>query len=392
MRHAAAASLELHPWLFADQNYIFYRKYFDLETEAINLPIVEKITNTFFEKPSIGNRCIKNHVIEVTDHNYYSISSKVTKKLKCNELGITLARNLSTPSNIQEVLNGVNYSYTKIAPSCSCETGLPICPTGSDGDINYRFISKLITTDTLIDLTERNISDWLLKTEVSETYFQKRYGGFDFSNNREKNRITNQINSLLMSLTNGKLEILTNKAKIWYNNFGVFAHVSFLNTLNNAIYREKLKRKENIDTSNIGIISINHPLPYNKIELSQQNDYSIGNEIFVAICILFALSFIPASFLIFIVDERTSNSKQLQFVSGIKPFIYWLANYLWDLLNYLVPCSICIILFIIFDVKAYTCENNFASLICLLLIYGWAGKRICFILKIFLEFNLNFFL
>ena len=241
----------------------------------------------------------------------------------------------------------------------------------------------MITNDTLIDLTERNISDWLIKTEMSEKYFQKRYGGFDFSNNREKNHINNQINNIFATLTNSySPNSDTNKVKIWYNNFGVFAHTSFLNTLNNAILRNKLRSKENVDISEVGIISINHPLPYTKNELTQEKDLSQGNDIFVAICILFALSFIPASFLIFVVDERASNSKQLQFVSGIKPYMYWLANFIWDLLNYVVPCFICIILFIFFDVKAYTCQNNFIPLICLLLIYGWAGKFSVFRLKL----------
>jgi hypothetical protein len=41
-------------------------------------------------------------------------------------------------------------------------------------------------------------------------------------------------------------------------------------------------------------------------------------ELFTAICIIFALAFIPASFLVFLIDERVTTSKHLQFVSGIK--------------------------------------------------------------------------
>jgi hypothetical protein len=323
----------------------------------------------------VGNRCLKNHKIKVTDYNYYSINSEVTKQLECNQYGFTVAKNQSLPASLQQSLNGVNYSYTKIAPICSCKFGFPSCPSSSEGDVYYNHVSKLITNDTLIDLTERNVSDWLIKTEMSEKYFQKRFGGFDFSNNREKNQIFKQFNKVYSTITNRfHSNNDTNKVKIWYNNFGVFAHVSFLNSLNNAILRNKLKTKENIDISQVGIISINHPLPYTKNQLSEEIDTSQGNDIFVAICILFSLSFIPASFLIFVVDERASNAKQLQFVSGIKPYMYWFANFLWDLLNYIVPCLMCIILFIFFDVKAYTCSNNFLPLICLLLIYGWAGK------------------
>ena len=53
----------------------------------------------------------------------------------------------------------------------------------------------------------------------------------------------------------------------------------------------------------------------------------------IAISVIFALSFIPASFVLFLVDERVSNAKHLQFVSGVNPTTYWLANFSWDMVN-----------------------------------------------------------
>ena len=365
-------ALELHPWLFSNQNYVFYRKYFDLKQENINLPIIENITNMLYGKPALGTRCMNNHKIEVVYRNDNFKDSTVVKVLQCDRNGHTIAKNSSLPINLENALTAVNYSYTKVAPSCMCATGFPKCPIGSEGDIDYRFVSHLVTTDTLLDLTQRNVTDWLLKTELSEKYFQKRYGGFDFSN--DEGDTYSQINGIYSALSSIEKSKGKNKVKIWYNNHGLFAHVTFLNSLNNAILREKLKTQENVDPADIGIICINHPLPYTSAELSQERDESGENDIFVAICILFALSFIPASFLIFIVDERASNSKQLQFISGIKPYIYWIANFIWDLMNYIVPTVICIILFLLFDIKAYTSDSNFGPLICLMLLYGWAGK------------------
>ncbi|CAG2225262.1 ABCA1 [Mytilus edulis] len=54
-------------------------------------------------------------------------------------------------------------------------------------------------------------------------------------------------------------------------------------------------------------------------------------DVTIAICMIFAMSFIPASFVMVLIEERSSNSKHLQFVSGVNPFIYWLANFLWDM-------------------------------------------------------------
>jgi hypothetical protein len=53
----------------------------------------------------------------------------------------------------------------------------------------------------------------------------------------------------------------------------------------------------------------------------------------IAICVIFAMSFVPASFVMVLIEERSSNSKHLQFVSGVNPFIYWVANFAWDMVN-----------------------------------------------------------
>jgi len=34
---------------------------------------------------------------------------------------------------------------------------------------------------------------------------------------------------------------------------------------------------------------------------------------------------------VFLVEERQSGSRHLQFVSGVKPVIFWLVNFCWDM-------------------------------------------------------------
>lgn len=51
----------------------------------------------------------------------------------------------------------------------------------------------------------------------------------------------------------------------------------------------------------------------------------------VAICVIFAMSFIPASFVLYLIQERATQAKHLQFVSGVSPLVYWTANFLWDM-------------------------------------------------------------
>lgn len=53
----------------------------------------------------------------------------------------------------------------------------------------------------------------------------------------------------------------------------------------------------------------------------------------VAICVIFAMSFVPASFVLYLIQERVNKAKHLQFVSGVSPTTYWLTNFLWDIVS-----------------------------------------------------------
>lgn len=53
----------------------------------------------------------------------------------------------------------------------------------------------------------------------------------------------------------------------------------------------------------------------------------------VAICVIFAMSFVPASFVLYLIQERVTQAKHLQFVSGVSPLVYWVANFLWDMVR-----------------------------------------------------------
>ena len=53
----------------------------------------------------------------------------------------------------------------------------------------------------------------------------------------------------------------------------------------------------------------------------------------IAIFVIIAMSFVPASFVVFLVTEKTTKAKHLQFVSGVDPILYWLSNFLWDMVS-----------------------------------------------------------
>jgi len=302
-------------------------------------------------------------------------------ELSCQSYNYTLLQNFSSPSgSVIAQLNSKNFSYTKISPDCDCSDGFPQCPTSAGGDINYRRITQLRTGDHLYDLTSRNVTDWLVKTEFNDQFFRKRFGGYEFLHVVNQSYITNlqgisqslskilKIAWNLTSVSPGQLAQEQN-VKIWYNIKGYDASVSYLNVLNNALLRSKLPASS---LGKHGIVAFNHPMNFTKVQFFNNLERRLVIDLFVAIFIIFALSFIPASFLVFLLEERENCSKQLQFVSGVKPYIYWVSNFIWDLFNYIVPCGLCILLFLAFDVRAYISGQNFACLALLMLLYGWA--------------------
>uniref|UniRef100_A0A8C9NEM6 P-type phospholipid transporter n=1 Tax=Serinus canaria TaxID=9135 RepID=A0A8C9NEM6_SERCA len=230
----------------------------------------------------------------------------------------------STPAvhpNISSLLLSQEWSPENPSPSCKCSTHkkltmLPECPAGAGGLPPPQRVQR--STEILQDMTHRNISDFL----------------------------------------------------VWFNNKGWHAMVSFLNVANNAILRANLRTGQ--DPEEHGITAINHPLNLTKEQLSEVTVLTTSVDAVVAICVIFAMSFIPASFVLYLIQERVTKAKHLQFVSGVSPVTYWLTNFMWDMVNYALSAGMVVAIFAGFKKKAYTSPTNLPVLVALLLLYGWA--------------------
>ena len=62
--------------------------------------------------------------------------------------------------------------------------------------------------------------------------------------------------------------------------------------------------------------------------------------------ILFGMAFLASSFVIFLVQERASKAKHIQFVSGVGPFCYWSSTLVWDMINFVFPVILIVIIFV----------------------------------------------
>ncbi|KAM9717085.1 phospholipid-transporting ATPase ABCA1 isoform 2-T3 [Menidia menidia] len=363
-------SLELQPWMYDVPQTTFYSN--DIPENAEVSQVVESLVNN----PGFGTRCMNGDPIP---------------ELPCSSSG----SDWFTPSVDQAVidifLNG-NWSMSNPSPPCQCSTPkrtimLPDCPLGAGGLPPLQRTQN--TTDTLLNLTGRNMTDFLVKT--FEHSGKERYGGISVGAINSQVRLTEAgveaVFRELKGLFNSSLDHVTNRTlqqaetllknlgtrdnvKVWFYNQAWHSMVSFLSVASNGILRGNLP--EGQDPHQYGISVSNHPLNLTKEQLSYVAMATTSTDVVVSICVIFAMSFIPASFVLFLIQERVSKAKHLQFVSGVNPAVYWLTNFVWDMCNYIIPCLIVIAIFLCFQQKAYVSPPNLPALILLLVFYGWA--------------------
>ncbi|XP_025894553.1 ATP-binding cassette sub-family A member 7 [Nothoprocta perdicaria] len=296
-----------------------------------------------------------------------------------------------------------NGTAAEPSPPCRCSAPgarrmLPDCPDGAGGLPPPQV--QRGTGDVLQNLTGRNISDYLVKTypqiirqglRNKKWVNEHRYGGFSLGarssqllpSAEEVDAAVQELRALfnvtpgspadrLLSNLSRFMEGLETRRniKVWFNNKGWHAMVSFLNVASNGLLRAGLRA--GADPARFGITATNHPLNLTKEQLSEAALMATSVDVLVSICVIFAMSFVPASFVLFLIEERVSKAKHLQFVSGLKPVTYWLGNFAWDMCNYLVPALLVVLIFVCFQQKSYVSSANLPALVLLLLLYGWS--------------------
>ncbi|KAM9835346.1 phospholipid-transporting ATPase ABCA1-like [Syngnathus typhle] len=363
-------SLELQPWMYGLPQTTFF------SNDAPGNPEVSEVVETLVNNPGFGTRCMDGDPIP---------------GLPCvSRLSDWLAP--SVDQSVTDVFLEGNWSMSNPSPSCQCSTPqrqmmLPDCPPAAGGLPPPQRIQN--TSDTLLDLTGRNMTDFLVKT--FERSGKTRYGGISvgvvnsqvrlndagikatFQNLRDIFNYSHaNVTDKLLDTAETLLKRLDTKhyLKVWFYNQAWHSLVSFLNVANNAILRAGLPA--GADARRYGISASSHPLNLTKEQLSFVALASSSTDVVLSICVIFAMSFIPASFVLFLIQERVSKSKHLQFVSGVNPTVYWLSNFAWDACNYAVPCVIVIVIFLCFQQEAYVSAANLPALILLLLFYGWS--------------------
>ncbi|KAH9599662.1 ABC transporter-like [Trypanosoma melophagium] len=99
--------------------------------------------------------------------------------------------------------------------------------------------------------------------------------------------------------------------------------------------------------------------------------------------IMIPFTFLPSNPVAWVVKERECGALHLQKVAGLRFYTYWLTNFLFDLLAYIVSVTCIVLLFVIFQRWEYIGGDTVGPLLTLLLMYGLtstvAGYAISFL-------------
>ncbi|XP_035295132.1 ATP-binding cassette sub-family A member 12 isoform X3 [Cricetulus griseus] len=234
---------------------------------------------------------------------------------------------------------------------CSCSDNVQECPKFNYSPPHRRIYSSQV----IYNLTGNHMENYLIST--ANRFVQKRYGGWSFG--------LKLTNDLRFDIT--AVPVNRTLAKVWYDPEGYHSLPAYLNSLNNFLLRVNMSE---YDAARHGIIMYSHPYP--GVQDQEQATISSLIDILVALSILMGYSVTTASFVTYIVREHQTKAKQLQHISGIGVTCYWVTNFIYDMVFYLVPVAFSIGVIAIFKLPAFYSENNLGAVSLLLLLFGYA--------------------
>jgi len=167
------------------------------------------------------------------------------------------------------------------------------------------------------------------------------------------------------------------KATLLFNNQGFHAAAISLNAFANALLRRV------VGLRNISLLAVNHPMPQTVNDVINDEMRQSLNGFMISVDVQFGMSFLAASFVLFLIRERSVKSKHCQFVSGAGTMTFWCATFVWDVINYLAPCAGILIAFKAFDIQAYVGDSRSADVLLLMLLYAWAVLPMMYGLSLF---------
>ncbi|KAF7662181.1 hypothetical protein LDENG_00244240 [Lucifuga dentata] len=234
---------------------------------------------------------------------------------------------------------------------CKCTLQEQVCKNNHQP--SYK---KIPSSQIIYNLSGIDVENYLMAT--ANDFIRNRYGGFDFGMPLPP--------SLQLDLkVPPKNRTLS---KVWFNPEGHHTMPAYLNSLSNFILRSRLPADK--DPRKYAISVFSHPY----FGRPDDEDSVVQGilQILVAMCVLTGYAITTASFAIYEVHEHHSSSKRLQHIAGISETFYWTVNFFYDMLAYMIPVILTVIVIVAFQIPAFTDRQNLAAVTLLLVLFGFA--------------------
>ncbi|RLN87340.1 hypothetical protein BBJ28_00026626 [Nothophytophthora sp. Chile5] len=299
--------------------------------------------------------------------------------------GLSILKNSSTTSDDPNlVLNADAYSTDSSNPTpYYCQADNEWCSdvmtthfSGADAqalsiaeptfDSSSPTVFDVVYTDPEINATDATGYD----LRVGQTLYNRGYGADN------TDAVDGQYGAYLVYGDSDQQVLSYN---LFVNTTATHAPVIFKALMDQAIYRFFASNASDSTASSIDLKVNNHPLP-----LTASAKALFGSILAFSACVFVCISFtyFPLTIVVYLVKEKedSHNSKHQQLVSGVSLGAFWLSNYLWDLVMYVVPCVAALILIKAFDISALTGNSNctgctsetFPAVIVLFILFGFA--------------------
>lgn len=211
---------------------------------------------------------------------------------------------------------------------------------------------KLAKNEKILNSLARFYTNQFKKAKNSIAFNLKNIKKVDFCSNKRES--IEQYLSCLGNFSYNKLidehfiacDIKINKS----NNIELIGHFNnqpfhvsplAINTMSNTL----LKYYTNSNASSINVI--NHPLPRQIKDIAKEIEGIDMKSFNLASGLNFGFSFLISSFAVFLIKERTSGAKHLQYLNGCSSYIFWLSAFFWDFLSYIIPVTCVVVLLIV---------------------------------------------
>ncbi|KAM4530271.1 phospholipid-transporting ATPase ABCA3 isoform 1-T1 [Odontesthes bonariensis] len=166
------------------------------------------------------------------------------------------------------------------------------------------------------------------------------------------------------------------EATAYFNNQGYHTPAIALMMVDNALFKLLAGPNASIQIGNF-------PMPRNLSEAARSQLTEGKTGFAIAINLMYGMASLSSTFALLLVTESSIKSKHVQQVSGVYLSNFWFSALLWDLVNFLLPCLLMLVVFQAFGVKAFVDNSHLIDVLLLLLLYGWAVVPLMYLLSFF---------